>query len=68
MFHELSQLPEANVNFLSFFFKFIYLFLRERESMSEGGAEREGERESQAGSTLSMRSPMWGLNSRTVRS
>ena len=28
----------------SVFFKFIYLFLRERESLSRGGAKREGER------------------------
>ena len=31
----------------------------ERESMNRGGAEREGERESQAGSVLSEQSPMW---------
>ena len=50
---------------------FIY-FERERERESErerahasgGGAERE----SQAGSTLSPQSPMWGSNSQTVRS
>ena len=43
-----------------FFFKFIYLFW---ESESElGGAEREGEKECQAGFALSAQSPMWGLN------
>ena len=40
---------------LLFFFKFIYLL---RELASWGGAERKGERESQAGSTLSAQSPM----------
>ena len=42
--------------------------LRKRESTGEGGARREGERESQAGSALSAQSPMRGLNSQTVRS
>ena len=48
------------VGFLSFFFKIknffnVYLFIlieRERERMSRGGAERQGEKEFQAGSTL----------------
>ena len=35
-----------------FFFKFIY-FERNRESVSGGGAEREGKRESQTGSMFS---------------
>ena len=52
---------------LSFFFKFIL-----RANMSGGGVESEGEskgeRESQAGSVLSMQSPMWGLISQMVRS
>ena len=44
----------------------IYVFtLREREcksaQMNGGGAEREGDRESQAGSVLSAQSPMQGL-------
>ena len=39
---------------------------RESEHMSRGGAEREGERESQAGSALMAQ--MQGLNPRTVRS
>ena len=34
----------------------------------ERGRQREGERESQAGSALSALSPMWGSNPRTVRS
>ena len=54
------------LNILIFFF---FFFLeRERVHMSGGGAEREGERESQAGSALLALSPIWGLNSRTVRS
>ena len=51
-----------------FFFKFIILRENERVSMSRGGAEREGERESQAGPALSVQSPTWGLNSGAVRS
>ena len=46
-----------------------YLFiLREKESRSAGGEEREGERESQAGTEPSAQSPMWGLNPCTMRS
>ena len=48
----------TNARFKNIFFETflnVYLFiLRELESMSRGGAEREGDRESQAGSTLSM--------------
>ena len=37
--------------------------------MQEGRErEREGDTESEAGSTLSARSPMWGSNQRTMRS
>ena len=43
------------------FFKFIY-FERERERQNMGGAERKGERKSQAGSALSAQSPTWGSN------
>ena len=46
-------------------------FEKERQSMSRGGAERERETQNtkQApGSELSAQSPMWGLNSPTVRS
>lgn len=35
----------------------MYLFEKEGESVNERGAEREGERESQAGSVLSVQSP-----------
>ena len=38
---------------------FLSLFIL-RESVSRGGAEREGVRESQAGCTLSALSPTWG--------
>ena len=41
---------------------FIYLFGRERVTMSRGGAERDGEREFQVGSTLSAQSPDAGLD------
>ena len=43
----------------------VYLFLRGRESVRGGGAERE--RESHAGFALSAKSPMWGSNPQTVR-
>ena len=43
---------------------FIY-FERETERASRGEAEREGEREFQAGSALSAQSLMWGLNPQT---
>ena len=47
-----------------FFNAFIYF---ERESTSEGGAEKDTQNVKQApGSKLSAQSPMWGLNSQTV--
>ena len=48
-------------------FKFIY-FESDRDSTSQGGAEREGKRESQAGSAMPAQSPTWGTNPQTVRS
>ena len=47
-----------------------YLFLRERQSVSGGGAEREGDTDlpQASGSELSAQSLMQGLNSETVRS
>ena len=44
---------------IHFFFFNVYLFLgqRERQSMNGGGAEREGDTESQAGSRLRAISP-----------
>ena len=39
--------------FFSFFFFFnVYLFLRDRQSISRGGAEKEGDTESEAASRL----------------
>ena len=55
--HVLDTVPST-------FFMFI---LRERESLSRGGADT-GERKSQAGSMLSTQSPVWGSSSQTVRS
>ena len=66
------------------FLVFIYFWERERErereggregkrenhSMSRGGAQAQGDTESEEapGSELLAQSPMWGLNSRTMRS
>ena len=47
---------------------FLSIFETERDSMSRGGAEGEGDRESEAGSELSAQSLMWGLNSQTMKS
>ena len=53
---------------ISILFKcFIYFWERKRERMSREGAEREGDRGSEAGSLLTAESPMWGSNPRTVR-
>ena len=49
-------------------FKFYLFILRETERASWGGAERQGERESQAGSVLSAHSLTRGSKSRTMRS
>ena len=49
-----------------FFFFYVYSFLR--ESMSRGGAERDGDIGSEVDSKLTAVSPMRGSNSRTVRS
>ena len=47
----------------------MYLFIFERERENEpGGAEREGQKEAQAGSVLLAWSPTCGLNPQTVRS
>ena len=44
------------------YFLKVYLFLRQRESVcaSGGRAEREGDREPEAGSAVSAQSPTWG--------
>ena len=49
---------------------FIYFWDRERQSMNGGGAEREGDTESETGSRLepSAQRPTRGSNSRTARS
>ena len=49
--------------FVIFFLRLFIYFERDRDSASRVGAEREGDRESQADSALSARSPMRGLNS-----
>ena len=56
------SLDSSQGKILHFSFK-VYLF---GESVSRGGAEREGDRESQAGSMLSARSPMRGSISGTM--
>ena len=53
---------------LFFFFNVCLFILRERDTESRGGADREGDTEAQAGSTPSAQSLTWGSNSRTVRS
>ena len=47
---------------------FIYFWDRERQSMNGGGAEREGDTESETGSEPSAQSPTRGSNPRTARS
>ena len=57
--------------YLILFLRFLFIYFereREKERSREGQREREGERESQVGSALPTWSPMWGLNSQTVRS
>ena len=61
-------LPNKTMTLTYSFKKKVYLFLREREHTSQGGAEREGDRGSEAGSALTADSPTWGSNSETVRS
>ena len=50
-----------------FVFK-VYLFILRKTASEQGRGEREGDRESQAGSALSVKSLMRGLNPWTVRS
>ena len=55
----------------NFFLVFIFERGRERQSMRRGGAERERETQNpkqDPGSELSAQSPIWGLNSWTMRS
>ena len=65
--------PTEKRNAARFFFLNIngYLFLMfifERDKEVGGGAEKEGDTESEPGSELSAQSPMWGPNPRTVTS
>ena len=46
-----SSAHSPSLKVINFFFN-VYLFLRERQSVSRGGAEREGDTESEAGSRL----------------
>ena len=57
--HHLSTGLQAHLTFsfalfciFSFFLTFIYFWDRERQSLNGGGAEREGDTESEAGSRL----------------
>ena len=52
----------------NFFLTFIYFLETKRQSMSRGGAEREGATESEAGSELAAQSLTLGSNSQTTRS
>ena len=54
--------------FFCFFLSLFIYFEKERDSAHGGGAEREGDRESQGDSAQSAPSPKWGLNSQTQRS
>ena len=58
---------EKEVVYLFFFFLNVYLFLRVRKEKGarRGGADRQRNRGSEAGSELT---PTWGSNSGTVRS
>ena len=49
-----------------FFFLSLFIFERDRDSASVGGAEREGERDSQAGSMLPAQSVMCSRNHETI--
>ena len=54
---------ESKCSFILFYCMFSNAdFTFERESMSRGGAEREGDRGSEAGSELTAVSPTWGSN------
>ena len=58
--------PDCGVSSLSLSLSLTFIF--ERELMSRGGAERRGDRGSEAGSALSAQIPMRGSSPRTVRS
>ena len=44
------------------------VFLRKRAREQAGEGQREGDRRSEAASVLTAASPIWGSNSRTMRS
>ena len=50
--HIIFHFLEYNTNKINFFSTFIYFWHRERQSMNRGGAEREGDTESETGSRL----------------
>ena len=52
-----STLGPLDISPIGFFFFNVYLFLRQRHSMNRGGAEREGDIESEIGSRLRAISP-----------
>ena len=58
----------GEVTLNKFFFKFVHLFLREKERARAAEGQREGDGESTAGSTLWAQSPSWGWNPPIVRS
>ena len=64
---ELGAQPTKPPGHPYLFFKHVYLLLTEKESASRGGAERKGDRGSEAGSVLTADSLMWGSNSPTER-
>ena len=51
---------------LFYFILLLFLFFERERVRVRGGAKREGDRESQAGSVLSAQSLMWGSNLQTV--
>ena len=60
--HGLKEKRRQSNHYKDFFNVYLVLRERERESMSRGGTEREGERKSQADCTLSVQSPTRGSN------
>ena len=62
--------PSLSLSLSLFLNIFILLFERQRQSTSRGGAERQGDTESEAGSSseLLVQSPVQGLNAWTLRS
>ena len=62
LFLNLGELP------YHFYIVALFFFFSERVSAHRGGAEREGERESQAGSALSAQSLMQGVDPLTLGS